>query len=65
MKTLGILLGLLVAAPALAHHARTDKCGCHNQYGLRHCHPSKKTKRCEAPVSTVPPSPAPPAAVRL
>lgn len=28
---------------------RTDACGCHHHYGLRHCHPKRKTARCEAP----------------
>ncbi|HVE82693.1 MAG TPA: hypothetical protein VND93_07585 [Myxococcales bacterium] len=48
----GLLLfaGLLVAWPAGAHDNRTDRCGCHHQYGLRHCHPNKKTVACEAPV---------------
>ncbi|MDQ3263880.1 MAG: hypothetical protein M3Y59_09485, partial [Myxococcota bacterium] len=36
--------------PAAAHEKRADKCGCHHQYGLRHCHPKYKTKTCEAPV---------------
>ena len=49
----GFLLcaGLLVAAPARAHDHRTDRCGCHHQYGLRHCHPNKKSQGCEAPAS--------------
>ncbi len=38
------------AGPAAAHEKRADKCGCHHQYGLRHCHPKYKTKTCEAPV---------------
>jgi hypothetical protein len=29
---------------------RVDACGCHHQYGLRHCHPKLKSSRCEAPV---------------
>ena len=41
----------LLAWPAAAHQRMTDKCGCHSQYGLRHCHLKKKTKVCEAPVS--------------
>lgn len=49
----------LFAAPALAHRSkRTDKCGCHHQYGLVHCHPNQKSNRCEAPVaSKVPAAP--------
>lgn len=40
----------VVALPALGHNTkRTDPCGCHHQYGLRHCHPKKKSPRCEAP----------------
>ncbi len=30
---------------------RTDACGCHHYYGLRHCHPKLKTERCERPVN--------------
>jgi hypothetical protein len=41
-------LGLL-GTPSFAHQdKRTDPCGCHHQWGLRHCHPQKKTPRCEA-----------------
>lgn len=29
---------------------RVDACGCHHVYGLRHCHPARKTDHCEAPV---------------
>ena len=44
--------GCLSAAPAWAHSSkRTDPCGCHHQWGLRHCHPTKKTESCEAPAS--------------
>ncbi|HYV49607.1 MAG TPA: hypothetical protein VFA20_32330 [Myxococcaceae bacterium] len=60
----GLLLGagLLVAAPARAHdEKRTDKCGCHHQYGLRHCHPNKATPYCEAPASAKSPDPKAPA----
>jgi hypothetical protein len=44
------LVGALVSLPAVAHHKRVDPCGCHHQYGKRHCHPNLKSKRCEAPV---------------
>jgi hypothetical protein len=38
------------AAPSFAHEEkRTDPCGCHHQWGRRHCHPQRKTPRCEAP----------------
>jgi len=57
--------GLLAAAPAWSHERRTDKCGCHHQYGLRHCHQNKATPACEAPAGGKAPSPdkakAPPA----
>lgn len=46
-----VALGLLVAAPVVGHEKRTDRCGCHHQYGLRHCHPNKKTRTCEAPAA--------------
>lgn len=45
---------LLWSSPAEAHkEKRTDPCGCHHQWGLRHCHPKKKSPRCEAPVADV------------
>ena len=48
---LGVAAALCLAGlPASAHeNKRTDACGCHHQWGLRHCHPKKKTPRCEAP----------------
>ena len=62
MGKLTVLVALLVAAPGLGHEARMDKCGCHNQYGLRHCHPSKRTKRCERTVKDTEAKKAPPPA---
>lgn len=51
MLAIGMALGL-AATPALAHkEKRTDPCGCHHQWGLRHCHPQKKSPKCEAPAS--------------
>ena len=52
MRAWGLLLvaGLMAAAPAWSHEKRTDRCGCHHEFGLRHCHPNKKTQSCEAPV---------------
>ena len=29
---------------------RVDACGCHHVYGVRHCHPDRKGKHCEAVV---------------
>jgi hypothetical protein len=41
----------LCAPGAWAHSSkRTDPCGCHHEWGLRHCHPNKKKQTCEAPV---------------
>lgn len=51
VRVLG-LGALLLAGSAFAHdNKRIDPCGCHHQYGLRHCHPTKKSERCEAPVN--------------
>jgi hypothetical protein len=50
-KTLLAALVLVFAAPAFGHERVADKCGCHSQFGLRHCHPKKKTRTCEAPVN--------------
>lgn len=50
VKVLG-LAALFLGGTSFAHdNKRIDPCGCHHQYGLRHCHPKKKTERCEAPV---------------
>lgn len=55
-KLAAVLMGVLfLAGPAVAHEKRADKCGCHHQYGLRHCHPKFKTKTCEAPVKATAP----------
>lgn len=45
-----IALGLLALGAEAHEGKRIDKCGCHQQYGLRHCHPKRRTPRCEAPV---------------
>jgi len=53
----GLMLGAgLLATPAWGHDHRTDRCGCHHQYGLRHCHPTKKTTNCEAPAKAEAPA---------
>lgn len=28
-----------------------DACGCHHVYGVRHCHPTRRTNHCEATAS--------------
>lgn len=49
----------MFAGPAFGHRSkRTDKCGCHHQYGLVHCHPNLKSNRCEAPVADKKPADA-------
>jgi hypothetical protein len=45
------LISTLVAPAALGHDRIADPCGCHSQYGTRHCHSKKKTVQCEAPVA--------------
>lgn len=63
---MGILGALVVAAtlnagpvdvktapvfnPAICGKKRVDACGCHHVYGVRHCHPKRKTDHCEAMV---------------
>ena len=50
----------LASGGALAHkEKRTDPCGCHHQWGLRHCHPQKRTPKCEAPAVKADEAPAP------
>jgi hypothetical protein len=63
----GVVVMLAAAGPAWSHDTkRTDKCGCHHQFGLRHCHPNKETPFCEAPAAgkaplpKTPPAPKPP-----
>jgi hypothetical protein len=36
--------------PSVCAKKRVDPCGCHHVYGLRHCHPNRKSDHCEAPV---------------
>jgi hypothetical protein len=36
--------------PSVCAKKRVDACGCHHVYGIRHCHPNRKTDHCEAPV---------------
>jgi hypothetical protein len=41
--------------PSVCAKKRVDACGCHHVYGIRHCHPNRKSDHCEAPVkATVP-----------
>jgi len=63
---MGILGALVVAAalnagpvdvktapvfnPSICGKKRVDACGCHHVYGVRHCHPKRKTDHCEAMV---------------
>jgi hypothetical protein len=34
--------------PAICAKKRVDACGCHHVYGIRHCHPKRKSEHCEA-----------------
>jgi hypothetical protein len=36
--------------PAVCAKKRVDACGCHHVYGVRHCHPKRKSEHCEAMV---------------
>ena len=36
--------------PAVCSKKRVDACGCHHVYGVRHCHPKRKSDHCEAMV---------------
>ena len=36
--------------PSVCAKKRVDACGCHHVYGIRHCHPNRKSDHCEAPV---------------
>ncbi len=56
----GLVVAVLLAgAPELkasyespqCEKKRVDACGCHHVYGIRHCHPNRKTSRCEATAS--------------
>jgi hypothetical protein len=41
--------------PSVCAKKRVDACGCHHVYGIRHCHPNRKTNHCEAPVNATAP----------
>ncbi len=50
---IGVFGALVLSGSALGAECskkRVDKCGCHHQFGLRHCHPNRKSVHCEAPV---------------
>jgi hypothetical protein len=34
--------------PAVCSKKRVDACGCHHVYGVRHCHPKRKSDHCES-----------------
>jgi hypothetical protein len=62
-KTAGVLaIALLTGLPIFAEgpcaKKRVDACGCHHVYGVRHCHPNRRTKYCEAPASGKLPAPS-------
>jgi hypothetical protein len=55
-KAAGVLAGVLLSGiPIFAEgpcaKKRVDACGCHHVYGVRHCHPNRRTKNCAAPAS--------------
>jgi hypothetical protein len=45
--------------PSTCAKKRVDACGCHHVYGLRHCHPNRKSEHCEAPVKAPAPEQEP------
>ncbi|HYO51261.1 hypothetical protein [Archangium sp.] len=42
--------------PAVCSKKRVDACGCHHVYGVRHCHPKRKSDHCEAMVQAAEPT---------
>ncbi|KFA91773.1 hypothetical protein [Archangium violaceum] len=42
--------------PAVCSKKRVDACGCHHVYGVRHCHPKRKSDHCESMVQASEPS---------
>lgn len=52
---------LWVAVPIFAEgpcaKKRVDACGCHHVFGIRHCHPNRKTSKCQATASEKRPLP--------
>ena len=34
--------------PSICGKKRVDACGCHHVYGVRHCHPKRKSEHCES-----------------
>ncbi len=55
----------LVMNPEVCSKKRVDVCGCHHVYGIRHCHPNRKSHHCEAPVKAQAPAPEPAKAIKL
>lgn len=44
---------------------RVDACGCHHVHGIKHCHPSRKTNKCQASAKGTRPPPPRPAPQKL
>ena len=42
--------------PAVCGKKRVDACGCHHVYGVRHCHPKRKSDHCESMVRATEPA---------
>lgn len=51
--------------PSVCAKKRVDACGCHHVYGVRHCHPNRKSDHCEAPVKATAPEKKPDEPVSL
>ncbi|HLL54080.1 MAG TPA: hypothetical protein VK447_11060 [Myxococcaceae bacterium] len=57
VKLGAILLAAVLWTPPLVKTGRcmkkpVDPCGCHHVYGVRHCHPTRRTSHCEARAET-------------
>lgn len=53
VKVMALVLGAALWTPPLLRtdrcaKKRVDACGCHHVFGVRHCHPNRRTPHCEA-----------------
>lgn len=42
--------------PSVCSKKRVDACGCHHVYGVRHCHPKRKSEHCESMAQALEPA---------
>jgi hypothetical protein len=63
VRVMALVLGAALWTPPLVRtelcaKKRVDSCGCHHVFGVRHCHPNRRSAHCEAVAQPEPPKSA-------